>query len=36
LKASHAAKVASLTTAEEQLWKERAARQEAEGQLQQE
>jgi chromosome segregation ATPase len=36
LKATLAAKVAALATAEEQLWQERAARQEAEGRLQQE
>jgi chromosome segregation ATPase len=36
LKAALDAKVATLATAEEQLWQERAARQGAEGQLQQE
>jgi chemotaxis protein histidine kinase CheA len=36
LKAALASKVAALTTAEEQLWQERAARQDAEGPLQQE
>jgi hypothetical protein len=36
LKAALAAKVAAVATAEEQLRQERAARQEAEGQLQQE
>jgi chromosome segregation ATPase len=36
LKAALAAKVAALATAEEQLWQERAARQEAKGQVQQE
>jgi hypothetical protein len=33
LKAALAAKVAAVATAEEQLWQERAARQEVEGQL---